>query len=184
MNIFKYEPFQVEFFQNILKNIKSNHPIMIELGCGEAEYSKLFNDCFLNKCTNICIDILPKQLNLAKEICPNATFIHGYVGEPVHFQEIKEDNHGAKRIYLNDLIGDKKINILHMDIQGSETYVMQEIQNNEYMKNIEYIFISLHNTYDEVKKCISKDFEYLYEHPTEGGLGDGLIVVKNKNFKE
>lgn len=181
-NIFKFEPFQVELFQDCLKNIKNNFPTMIELGCGEAEYSKIFNDYFSGKCENIGIDILPRQIESAKTICPEIKFIHGYVGEPVHFQEIVENNHGAKRIYIDDLLKDKKINILHMDIQGSETYVMEEIKDSKYINNIEYLFISLHNTYSEVKKCISNDFEYLFEHPTEGGLGDGLIVIKNKKF--
>lgn len=182
-DIFRFEPFQVQLFQDVLKNIKTDNPIMIELGCGEAEYSKIFNDYFLENCKNICIDILPRQLVEAKKNCPSAIIIHGYVGEPLHWGEIKEDNYGAKRIQLDELVDNEKINILHMDIQGSETYVMQELQNSKYISNIEYIFISLHGTYDEVKKCIPEYFEYLYEHPTEGGLGDGLIVVKNKNFE-
>jgi len=183
--IFGHEPIQSNIFLNILKNIKSSKPLMIELGCAYADYSKFFNDYFLNNCENICLDILPRQIEVAKNNLPSATFIHGYVGEPVHIQEVKEDNFGAKRIYLEELIGEKKVNILHMDVQGSETYIMNELYNsNNLIDNIEYLFISLHNTYDEVKKYITNNFEYIYEHPTEGGVGDGLIVIKNKNFKE
>lgn len=183
MEIFNTEPIQVGIFQDVLETITTDTPVMIELGCAYAEYSKLFSDYFSDKCVNICIDILPRQLVVAEQNCPNATIMHGYAGEPVHLQEVEEDNHGAQRIYLKDLIGDKKINILHMDIQGSETYVMQELYElDEYMSNIEYIFVSLHQTYEKVKKYIPNNFEYLYEHPTEGGLGDGLIVIKNKNF--
>lgn len=181
-DIINYEPIQKEYFITALQNIKSINPLMIELGCAEAYYSKVFNDFFGGKCENICLDILPRQIEVAKTICPNAEFIHGYVGEPVHRGENKENNYGAKRIFLDNLIGNKKINIFHMDIQGSETYVMQEFQNSKYISNIEYMFISLHETYEEVKKCIPEYFEYLYENPLEGGCGDGLIVVKNKNF--
>lgn len=187
MGIEQDEPIQVEIFKNVLKNINSNNPTMIELGCAEAEYSKLFNNYFSNNCTNICIDILPRQLIKARQNCPNATIIHGYVGEPVHYGEIKEDNYGAKRFYLKDLMENKKINILHLDIQGSEIYVMPEIQSlGDYINNIEYIFVSTHHqqAYDEVKKNISNNFEYLFDNPTKGGLGDGLIVIKNKTFNK
>lgn len=181
-DIIRGEPIQAEYFIEALENIKSTAPFMIELGCAEAYYSKVFNDYFKGKCKNICLDILPRQIEVAKKYCPNAEFIHGYVGEPVHRGEVKEDNFRAKRIYLDDLINDKKLNILHMDIQGSETYVMQELQNSKCANNIEYIFVSLHETYDEVKKYMPEYFEYFYENPLEGGYGDGLIVAKNKNF--
>lgn len=182
-NIFRFEPFQVQLFQDVLKNIKTDNPIMIELGCGEAEYSKIFNDYFLGNCKNICIDNCPNQLSEALKNCPDATIIHGYVGELVYSQAVHQVDNIGEKYFVKDLIKDDKINILHMDIQGAETYVMQELQNSKYMCNIEYLFISLHDTYDEVKKCIPEYFEYLYEHPTEGGLGDGLIVLKNKNFE-
>lgn len=176
------EPILANYFIQVLENIKSDVPFMIELGCAEAVYSRVFNDFFGGKCKNICTDILPRQIEVGKTHCPNAEFIHGYAGKPMHIQEIAEDNFGAKRIYLDALIGDKKLDLLHMDIQGSEIYVMEEIKNNGYIKNINYLFISLHNTYDQVKEYITKDFEYLYENPTEGGLGDGLIIIKNKKF--
>lgn len=178
------EPIQAKYFIEALQNISSTNPVMIELGCAEAAYSRVFNDHFRENCMNICIDILPRQINVASKYCPNATFIHGYAGEPVHAGEIKEDCFGAERIYLDDLIKDKKVNILHMDIQGSETYVIKEIKNSKYINNIEYMFISLHNTYDEVEKYIPKNFKYLYKHPTQGGHGDGLIVVKNEKFND
>lgn len=180
------EPIQFSLFQRVLSEIKSSNPSMIELGCAEAFYSQMFNDYFEGNCKNICMDILPRQIESARNNCPNAEFIHGYVGEPVHKQELKENNFGASRIYLKDLIGkvnNEKIDILHMDIQGSETYVMKEMQGSEYLNNIEYMFISLHDTHEEVKSCIPEQFEYLYDHPTQGGEGDGLIVIKNKNFE-
>lgn len=176
------EPNQVAIFRNILKNINYKNPIMIELGCADAQYYRLFNNYFNNNCTNICLDILPRQLVDAKKNCPNGIMIHGYVGEPVHYMEIKEENYNAQRIYLKDLIKDKKINILHLDIQGSEVYVIHEIK--ELIDKIEYIFISIHRCYEEVKKNIPDNVEYIFDHPTEGGLGDGLIVVKNKTFND
>lgn len=180
------EPIQFLLFEKVLNQIESLNPSMIELGCAEAFYSQMFNEYFEGNCKNICIDILPRQIESAKNNCPNAEFIHGYVGEPVHKQEVKEDNYGASRLYLKDLIGmidSGKINVLHMDIQGSETYVMQEITDSEYLNSIEYMFISLHGTHKDVKMCIPEYFEYLYDHPTQGGEGDGLIVIKNKNFE-
>lgn len=177
------ESIQAKYFIEALQNISSTNPVMIELGCAEAVYSRVFNDHFGGNCMNICIDILPRQINVGSSHCPNATFIHGYAGEPVHAQEMKEDYHGAERIYLDDLIKDKKVNILHMDIQGSETYVIKEIKNGKYINNIEYMFISLHGTCDEVEEYMPKNFKYLYKHPTEGGCGDGLMVVKNEKFE-
>lgn len=177
MSIFDSEPLQVNIFQNIISSITTPNPIMIELGCAEAEYSKVFNDYFNNKCISICIDILPRQLIKAKQNCPNSILVHGYAGEKIHAQEIKEDDFNAPKIDINELIEKySHIDILHMDIQGAEPYVMKELSKN--LHKISYLFISLHKTYDDVKKYIPDYFTYIYEHPEIGGQGDGLIVIK------
>jgi hypothetical protein len=181
MSIYTSEPFQVELFKKAIQNIQTVNPVMIELGCAEAEYSQLFCSFFNNNCINICIDILPRQLIKAKKTCPSAEIIHGYVGKKIHRGEIEENNFNAPRVLINNYIDRyKKIDMLHMDVQGAEPYVLEEIHKN--LNNINFIFISLHETYEEVKKLITEQFEYVYEHPTFGGQGDGLIVIKNKNF--
>lgn len=191
-NIFNYEPKQTNFFTDILKNIKCKEPTMLELGCAEAAYSELFNNHFLGECKNICIDVLPRQIEVAKKVCEKCLFYHGYIGELVHLQENVEDNFGAKKFKVVDLLNDNnilKLNILHMDIQGSETYVLKEILDYSLYKRIEYFFVSthgekIHNECLDIIKLYDNKNEFIFNSPTDGGLGDGLIILKNLDFNE
>lgn len=80
-----------------------------------------------------------------------------------------------------------KIDILHMDIQGSEVAVLREI----YLKKlpVRYMFISIHwnendnvgetDIYSNCKDIINKlNAEYIFDDRTQGGNGDGLIICK------
>lgn len=191
-NIYRDEPIQTNLFNDILNKIKSNEPSMLELGCAEAAYSQIFNDKFFKKCKNLCVDVLPRQIDVAKKVCENCIFYHGYFGELVHLQENVENNFNAPKLSLKDLLIENnivKLNILHMDIQGSETYVLEEILDDLLYENIEYYFISTHGI-DIHNRCLSIielfniENEFIFNSSKEGGLGDGLIVLKNLNFNE
>lgn len=187
---YRSEGVQVNLFEEILKKIKTKNPCMIELGCGEAVYSELFNNFFNNNCTNICTDILPRQIEKAKLICKNCKFYHGYSGKKTHLQEIKENNFDAKKIFLINLFQEnsiEKLNVIHMDIQGDEIYVLEEIEMENLFSKIQFYFVSTHGV-DIHTKCLEKiknyeiEINFLYDSPTSGGYGDGLIVFENLNF--
>ena len=191
MTIYDGEWFQVSLFKNAILEIKdysnktNNTPKMIELGCAEGEYSKLFYDSFEGKCVNICTDILPRQIEKSRTLVPTATFIHGYSGAAVHFQEVREDNHGAQKIEMDSLINESNLtNILHMDIQGAESLVIEELHTKNLFEYIDFMFISLHGTWGDVVKYIPNYYQQVFAHPTEGSYGDGLMVIKNNSFKQ
>ena len=179
--IYRSEPTEVTLFEQALKTLKVAKPRMIELGCAEAEYSHIFWKATGG--TNVCLDILPRQIEVAKKYCPNAEFIHGYVGEKVHRQEIEEDNHGAQKIPLDSLISEgKKVDILHMDIQGAEEQTTQELKEKELYQFIDYLFISTHKNHLDVLKHIPEEFKIIF-NKDDVAMNDGLIVARNPNYE-
>jgi hypothetical protein len=181
LHIYECEPQEVSLFEDAIKKLKSNKPRMIELGCAEAQYSHIFWKATGG--TNVCLDILPRQIGVAKKYCPNAEFIHGYVGEKVHHQEIKEDNYGAKKIPLDSLISEsKRVDILHMDIQGAEEQTTQELKEKELYQFIDYLFISTHKNHLNVLKHIPEEFKIIFDKDNIA-MNDGLIVARNPNYE-
>lgn len=86
-----------------------------------------------------------------------------------------------RKIALKDLIGNRNIDMLHLDIQGAEASVLKELCEDNLLQKIKYIFCSLHSTYDECIQILDDsglNIEYIFLHPTAGGFGDGLIVCK------
>lgn len=187
----KDEPFQTSLFYNLIKEIKSNSPVMMEIGCAEAHYSAIFRTHFKNECSNICIDVLPRQLVKAKEVCPGAIFYHGYVGELLHIGETVEDDFGAQRYTVSQLMKENNIdkcNVLHIDAQGSEASALAEMKADGILNKFQLLFVSVHSE-DIYKKCIDILLSEIPNHkihfsdPTNGGCGiDGLIVIENLNY--
>ena len=183
------ETIQVKHFLECLKDINKTNPVMIELGVShKPKYSKAFCDVFGEDSISICTEVLEERLEISKKILPNTVFYQGYSGKMMHLQESKPSQlvmDNSKRIYLKNIIGDNRldsIDILHMDIQGSEMSALQEIKDNKIDKIINYYFISLHDTLNQTKKILDTfNIEYLFIDPNKGGNGDGLIVCKNKD---
>ena len=194
-----FEAFQTDFFKSTLNTISAINPVMIELGSNDCHYSILFNKFFQNECTNICVECSLNLLNLGKENAKNNNcnliFEHAYVGEldfdyinkfPNIFKDISKNQTSIKS--LKDKYNLSKIDMLHMDIQGSEILFIEELACEDVI--IEYVFVSTHkessfgSTHDFVKnKLTSMDYSLLFDNPTQGGYGDGLIVAR-KNIKE
>ena len=184
--IYWCEAKEVALFEDAIKKLKSKKPRMIELGCAEAQYSHIFWKATGG--TNVCLDILPRQIEVAKTYCPEAEFIHGYVGAQVHLGEIQEDNYGAKKIALDSLISqDKRVDILHMDIQGAETYVAEELAEKQLYGFIDFIFISTHlidvhsNRLDVVKHI--PDYFTMLVNEDDVAMSDGLVFARNERYK-
>ena len=163
--IYRAEPTEVTLFEQALKTLKVATPRMIELGCAEAEYSHIFWKATGG--TNVCLDILPRQIEVAKKYCPDAEFIHGYVGEKVHRGEIEEDSHGA--------------HMLQMDIQGAELQVSEELKEKDLYQFIDYLFIAFHDNQLEVMNNIPSNFNIIFNHPKI--QHDGLLLARNPNYE-
>jgi len=197
------EQIQIDLFVKVLKDLKDLKeikPCLIELGSSGTDcsyYSLLFEKFFNYDCEIINTEPRKYLLDWVKiawknKHLINAKLVHGYSGIIKDICGIHEkqniDFTQIPKYSVNDLI--KKYNIeyihiLHCDIQGSEIETLQEILNDKIFNKIQYFFISLHNTYNE---CIDifknkTKTEILFEHPTLGGCGDGLIVAKNLEFK-
>lgn len=191
------ELFQQNIFINALNTIDKENPTMIELGACDAYYSLIFNKFFSDKnVKNYCIEISKEFLEIGKRNalnndCKNIEFINAGIGEinktSVH---VLCDGMDTVDMYtLSDFIKNKNIDfidVLHMDIQGTEISVLEDITRNDLFKKIRYSFISTHHqdgifgpSYHACHKIlenVSKKIHFTDEH--NGGVGDGLIVVE------
>jgi hypothetical protein len=179
--IYESEPTEVALFEQALKTLKVAKPRMIELGCAEAEYSHIFWKATGG--TNVCLDILPRQIEVAKKYCPDAEFIHGYVGAKVHRGEIEEDSHGAQKIPLDSLISEsKKVDMLQMDIQGAELQVSEELKEKDLYQFVDYLFIAFHDNQLDVMNNIPSNFNIIFNKSKTKGA-DGLLLARNPNYE-
>ena len=137
------------------------------------------------------------RLNTLVNGCSNFKFKHARIGklDESYFDMISQHdpnlwgNLSTETITIKDLVDEfnlKEISMLHMDIQGSEIFVLEELANLDIV--IKHIFVSTHKDSafgSTHSKCIDLfkklDFEILFSNEHEGGLGDGLIIAKKRN---
>ena len=202
-----HEEAQVNIFLDVLKKINSESPKMFELGSYEAYYSIMFNKFFKNKnAKNVCLEISKPNFDLGlknclNNECKNMHFEHAgigytnlasYGGRPSEFQGHEISNRTLNIKYLFDTYDIDILDILHVDVQGSEGSVLEEIKK-ENLK-IKYFFINIHDdditnkfygysVYEKCKQVLdSFGVDYIYDNRTSGGYGDGLIVAENKKI--
>lgn len=184
------EDFQLNLFLNLLAKIKCEKPVMMELGVSDwPTYSVVFNDVFNNNCVNICTEVRKPLLLKAKERFSNGIFLHTYSGKPRHAQESTppdNDLHGVGERSIHSIMneyGIDFIDLMHVDIQGSEVSLLQELETDNLLTKIGILFLSLHpeagDMHGECLNILNKitGVEYIYSHPSQGGYGDGLIVA-------
>jgi len=186
------EAMQYDLFLNAIKHITSEVPVMIELGVSHfPTYSRMFNTIFDNTCINICTEVRTSRLIEAKQKFPNGIFYHTYSGVPAHIQEPLPDDHqewnstaGISNIPFKTLLNENNIeyvDMLHMDIQGSEVSLLEELERDNLHKKINYFCISIHEgCFDKCCSILeSWGVTYIFSSATQGGWNDGLIVCKN-----
>ena len=123
-----------------------------------------------------------------EEISRIGFFYLGYCGTPVHIGEPPSTNQSrGKHLKIKELMQKHNIDILdilHMDIQGSEVSVLAELEENNLFDRIRYGIVSLHDTHSQCKKILEKQhLKYLYDSPNSGGYGpDGLIIFHNTSI--
>ena len=202
------EPLQFELFKRIITGIKIKQlihdiaqevydpPVMLELGAAKGEYSTYFNQ-ELPSSTNICVEIRDSQADYIRGSLPSSIVYSGYCGTRKHLGEALEvDNNTGltpTRINLKDIFAEnniKHVNVLHMDIQGSEISILEELLNDNLLHKIEYLLISTHGrntedcTYTECIKFFKESIKnitvrYIFTSIDPIDINnDGLIVVK------
>jgi hypothetical protein len=201
-----HEEGQVDIFFNILKNINTEEPKMFELGSYESFYSVVFNKFFQNKnVTNVCLEICKPCLdigvqNSTNNECKNMSFEYASVGETnlgiyngtTQFKDLEISDKKLTVKYLFDFYKIDVLDVLHVDVQGSEGSVLEEIQKEKL--KINYFFINIHDdsitnnfygysVYEKCKQILDTfDVDYIYDNRIYGGYGDGLIVAKTKKI--
>ena len=169
-----HEPLEEFCFQEVLKQIKQESPIMIELGSYWAHYSMWFLQKFSNGLAHM---VEPDINNLNTGI--NNFKINGYSGNFI--------NQGVAKSYfeVDKFLDENKIDkvaILHCDIQGNEIDMLEDAQKSLMSHSIEYLFISTHGqdiheeAINRLKKFgyrieVSSDFDF---HTTSW---DGFILA-------
>jgi FkbM family methyltransferase len=191
-----FETFQTEKFIEVLNTINSNCPTMIELGSNDCHFSILFSNKFNQQCKNICVEISNDLLNLGRENSNkygcNFIFKHAYIGD-VDMKYIGEHpnvftNLSTHKTTLHEIITENDVNIidmLHMDIQGSEIFVVDEIKNlNIPVRNL-FISTHLNSCFGDTHECVEQkltnlEYNITYSNKYYGGCGDGLIICEKK----
>lgn len=205
---------QTRLFIKTLEHIKTKNPIMIELGSYEAMYSIIFNKFFQKqKRTNICVEIVKEYMDRGKQNalnseCENIYFEWlgiGRVNDALGYipnaptLTLFEWRDGMTKSPNTQSLEDickayeiEKIDMLHMDVQGSEGSVLLEIKEKNI--KVDSIFVNIHcdgitnkyygyDVYDKCKEIIESlgftKTDFLYDSRTSGGYGDGLIAVTN-----
>jgi len=175
-----HEPLEEFCFQEVLRQIKQDSPVIIELGSYWAHYSMWFLQRFSN---GIAYMVEPDIKNLNCGV--NNFKINDYVGTFI--------NEGIGKGYLSvdsliDKYGIGRVSILHCDIQGGEVEMLEECSKSLSSYSIDYLFISTHN--QEIHKSVidimnffnyrvevSSDFDF---HTTSY---DGFILATSPKVK-
>jgi hypothetical protein len=86
------------------------------------------------------------------------------------------------------------VDILHVDIQGSELELIEELEMEQLFNKIRFYFISTHilsarNTHEKVLQYFTKlpGASIVLNDPIPdngGGYGDSLLIVENTKFGE
>ena len=178
-----HEPQEEMAFSMVIEKIKDGGS-MIEVGSSWSYYSMWFNQKIKNA-NNYMIDVDDINLNLGKE----NFMINGMEGN--FFIGKIPDMNISDFIISNDI---EFVDILHVDIQGWEYHLLEQIEN--IFGKIGYIFISTHTDKNNSGKdwgspkellhesCLeflkNKKFVILCDHDmSESYSHDGLIVAKN-----
>jgi hypothetical protein len=176
-----HEPLEEFCFQEVLRGIEQDFPVIVELGSYWAHYSMWFLQRFSN---GIAYLVEPDIKNLNCGI--NNFKINNYSGTFI--------NEGIGKGYssVDSIIKNYNINnvsILHCDIQGYELEMLEECSVSLTSQSIDYLFISTHN--QEIHESaidILKFFDYRVEvssdfdsHTTSY---DGFILASSPKAKQ
>jgi FkbM family methyltransferase len=193
-----HEPQEEKAFYEVLKKLNSSST-MIELGSFWSYYSIWFNKQIKNA-QNICCEPDPNNIKIgisnAKINNAKIKFLNGAAGkEHNEITEVVMDSDNIRVIKVpilsvDGLVEDyklKKIDLLHLDVQGFEYDTLLGTIKTIKQNKIRFIFVSTHhyyfsgnpNTHGECLDFIKNNSGHIILSHTiaESFSGDGLIVA-------
>ena len=175
-----HEPLEEFCFQEVLKKIDINKPIMIELGSYWAHYSMWFMKTF--ECgKSFMIEPDLQNLNSGKYNFHMNSLTGEFIQSEVRKGKLELDSF----LQENEI---SSLEILHCDIQGFEVEMLNCADKALKHKNVNYFFISTHSEsiHHEVCDILVKN-EYVIEvssnfddHTTSF---DGFVLASSPNIK-
>lgn len=183
---------EYNLFQNVLSRVDNKtNPVMIELGSHWALWSLCFKYKF-NGGFNILIELLKSRL----EIGVNNFNLNNYNFKSYHGGILVESamalsktlpkNEYGLDLNIVEILNENKIemiDILHMDIQGSELNFIKHLDKIGLLKNnINQLVIGTHSSeiHDTLLDILkSNEFE-IFDNIPYGLGGDGLLTTKKK----
>ena len=185
---------EIARFKRVFNNVTSSEPVMVELGCFWALFSLVFRDNFKNG-RNILVEPIYNNLEVGKE---NFS-LNGYECEPYnvgiffdkitnktkkHFQSIGIDLENIESIAFSKLYNDLNldtVDCLHVDIQGSEKFLIDDIYDLLLNGKILNIVIATHSK--EIENYIAEKIKTLQDYEStvqsyNSSKGDGEIYIK------
>ena len=182
---------EYKLFQEVLNRVdnKSN-PTMIELGSHWALWSLCFKHKF-NGGLNILIELLKSRLDIGANNFNlnnyNFKSYHGgiLINDAKFLSKTLPKNEYGLDLDISEILNENKIeiiDILHMDIQGSELKFIKHLDEIGLLNNVSQLVIGthsieIHNALLDILKV--NNFEIFDDVPYGIG-GDGLLTVKKK----
>ena len=183
---------EYNIFQEVLNRVNNkDNPVMVELGCHWALWSLCFKYRY-NNGTNILVELLDTYLKIGID---NFN-LNGYDFKSYHGGIFADDAHAlskmefthvpnSKKLNLSEILNENKIkviDILHMDIQGSELSCIKSLKENGLLKNnINQLVIATHSVeiHSEISNILELNGFKIFTNVPHGGLGgDGLLTAK------
>ncbi len=193
-----HEPQEEVVFHEIMKLIDREKPSMIEFGCYWAYYTNWFKHVYPNG-LGICAEPHKQNLEIGKRNVElnghdNVYFHHAFAGKYSRVKRLLESD--TKNIFskefleVQEVLGKyaiKQLDLLHLDIQGAETDVLEDCISLFEENRIRFVIVSTHVHHisgDPLthQKCLKilKDSgaRILVEHDVhESFSGDGMICA-------
>ena len=186
-NLLSHE-LESERFQKILKNIPPSEEkmVMIELGCFWSLWSIIFGKTFNNHKV-IVIDGDIDKLNVGVKNLTNNDINFNYYNNTIYSETSEFTfNDNIENISINFLMESEKIkkaHVIHMDIQGSEISLYDEMFEKLSLNIVENVVIATHseNIHNEILNKMKKlNSHTISDIPFKKGKYDGEIIVQKK----
>lgn len=193
-----HEPQEEVVFHEVLKLINKDSPVMIEMGCYWAYYSCWFKSKYPNG-KAICAEPHKNNLKIGKSNVElnnfsDVNFHHAFAGKYERVKRLILND--EKKVFSTEFLSVKDlidihslrhIDVLHLDIQGAETDVIEDTLELFKQGKITFLIVSTHVHYisgDPLthQKCVQLIKEgggrIIVEHEVhESFSGDGLIAA-------
>ena len=180
-----HEPEEERIFQEVTATLDATKQLsMLELGSYWSFYSMWFLKLFPNA---NCVMVEPDRKNLSYG--KKNFVINNFKGTFIHAGISSERNTQFNTISVDEICRQKNIeflDILHSDIQGFETQMLQGAKKMLTEKRVGFVFVSTHSN-DLHSECKSILESYNYTEVAnvdldESSSWDGILVMKSPNY--